>query len=336
MPEFAQYPIRFEPIFVERIWGGRKLQTALGKDLPPGKLIGESWEISDCGEHVSTVANGPLAGTRLRELMSRLASAILGIDAGPRGAVGAELVPQFPLLVKWLDTRDRLSVQVHPPDGHARLPAGERGKSECWFVVDADSAAEIFVGLKRGIDRSAFEHELSRGTADRCLNVWPARPGDFYSVPAGTVHAIGGGVLIAEIQQTSDVTLRLFDWNRLDPATGRPRELHVAAALDVIDFDRAALGPVNVAPNARSGPAAVELTPPDCREFAVTWRRIVADQPLGAADRFHVLVCIDGRGELVGGETVPIARGDCVLLPAGGPFACRPVRSLELLDARLP
>jgi mannose-6-phosphate isomerase len=336
MQSDLNYPLLFAPIFMERLWGGRRLETVLGKRLPPDRRIGESWEISDHGAHYTIVANGPLRGKSLRELMTIEPEALLGPAAYRAiGSMGA--LCRFPLLVKWIDACEKLSIQVHPPDGHTRLPPGESGKTECWFIADAEPGAEIYVGLRRGIDRQALVRELSRGTVDRCLNVFPARNGDFYFVPAGTPHAIGAGVLLAEIQQTSDTTFRLSDWNRIDPTIGKPRALHVEAALDSIDFsgDSAPTQPRSAQDSPR--PVEMLLGPEQCSQFVIVRRTIHSAESLGESDRFHILVCLSGNGQIQGeAYETPIARGDSLLLPARGPFACHPQPQLELLDAWIP
>lgn len=334
MANEVNYPLRFEPIFKERIWGGRRLETALGKELPAGKLIGESWEISNHGDDSSVIANGPLRGRTLRELMQTAPESLLGDNASPRDAQVSNSSLQFPLLVKWIDAREKLSIQVHPPDDHPRLPPGERGKTECWFVVGAEPGSEIYLGLRRGIDRAALLHELSRGTVDRCLSVLPARPGDFFFVPAGTPHAIGAGVLLAEIQQTSDTTFRLFDWNRIDPATGRPRKLQIEEALDSINFHADTSVFDSTAAHTAATFRITLLSPDQCPYFALSWRRFVAVENFAEPERCHVLVCLCGSGAIVGGaERILVKRGDSLLLPSGGKFTCEPLPTLELLDA---
>jgi mannose-6-phosphate isomerase len=323
------YPVRFEPIFKERLWGGRRIETVLGKPLPQGSLIGESWEIADHGNDVSRVTNGPLAGTTLRDLV-RTGSAEL---FGPSGTAAGD---GFPLLVKWIDAREKLSVQVHPPDGHPLLAPGERGKTECWFVVEAEPDATIYLGLRRGVDRAALQRELVRGTAEACLNVHPARAGDFFFVPAGVVHAIGGGVLLAEVQQSSDTTFRLYDWNRLDTATGQPRPLQIVEALDSIDFHAAPALPCPVRPGTLEN-HCVLLGEGQCPYFHVSWRRFEYAHEREAAGRCHVWICLDGHGCLHhDGQSMLFRRGDCLVLPAQARLVCEPAVTLQILDVRIP
>jgi mannose-6-phosphate isomerase len=222
------YPLTFHPIFKERVWGGRELEKLYGKNLPSGKLIGESWEISDRPGDESIIANGKFAGKSLRWLMENHAVEILG-DAK------AAADNRFPLLIKILDAREKLSLQVHPPASKAAELKGEP-KTEMWFIADAASGAELFVGLKRGVTRAEFEKKISDGSVAECFHRVPVRAGDTMFLPSGRVHAIGDGLVIFEIQQNSDTTYRVFDWNRVG-LDGKPRDLHIAQSLASIDFN---------------------------------------------------------------------------------------------------
>jgi mannose-6-phosphate isomerase len=222
------YPFTFQPIFKERIWGGRELERLYSKQLPPGKTIGESWEISDRPGDASVIASGPLAGKNLRWLMENHAVEVLG-DAKPAAA------GRFPLLCKILDAREKLSLQVHPPASKAAELHGEP-KTEMWFIADAAPDASLYVGLKRGVTRVEFEKKISNGSVADCFHRIPVRAGDAMFLPSGRVHAIGDGLVIFEIQQNSDTTYRVFDWNRVG-LDGKPRELHIAQSLASIDFN---------------------------------------------------------------------------------------------------
>jgi mannose-6-phosphate isomerase len=222
------YPIVFQPIFKDRIWGGRELERLYAKKIPAGKPIGESWEISDRPGDASVIANGPLAGKDLRWLMENHAAEILG-EAKP-AADG-----RFPLLCKILDAREKLSLQVHPPASKAAELHGEP-KTEMWFITDAAPGASLYVGLKRGVTRAEFEKKISDGSVADCFHKIPVRAGDTMFLPSGRVHAIGAGLVIFEIQQNSDTTYRVFDWNRVG-LDGQPRELHIAQSLASIDFN---------------------------------------------------------------------------------------------------
>ena len=222
------YPFVFEPIFKDRIWGGRELERLYGKNIPAGKPTGESWEISDRPGDISVIANGPLVGKTLRWLMEHHAAELLG-DAKP-AAEG-----RFPLLCKILDAREKLSLQVHPPAAKAKELDGEP-KTEMWYIADAAPDATLYVGLKRGVTRAEFEQKIADGTVADCFHRIPVKAGDVMYLPSGRVHAIGAGLVIFEIQQNSDTTYRVFDWNRVG-LDGKPRELHVAQSLASIDFN---------------------------------------------------------------------------------------------------
>jgi mannose-6-phosphate isomerase len=220
------YPFTFRPTFKQRVWGGRELERLYHKPLPPGVSIGESWEISDRPGDVSVVSNGPLAGKDLRWLMENHAADLLG-DARPQGG-------RFPLLLKILDAQEKLSLQVHPPAAATSALAGEP-KTEMWYVAEATPGAELYVGLKRGVTRAEFERRIKDGTVAECFHRIGVQAGDAMFLPSGRVHALGAGLVIFEIQQNSDTTYRVFDWNRLG-LDGKPRELHIQQSLASIDF----------------------------------------------------------------------------------------------------
>jgi mannose-6-phosphate isomerase len=222
------YPFTFEPRFKERVWGGRRLAEIYGKALPSGTPIGESWEISDRRGDESVIANGPLAGRTLRWLMEHHGAEVLG-------HASAAADGRFPLLCKLLDAREKLSLQVHPPADKASSLGGEP-KTEMWYIADADRGAELFVGLRRGVTRDEFESKVRTGAVAECVHRMAVQSGDSMFLPSGRVHAIGAGLVIFEIQQNSDTTYRVFDWNRLG-LDGKPRDLHVDQSLASIDFD---------------------------------------------------------------------------------------------------
>ena len=222
------YPFVFEPIFKDRIWGGRELERLYAKKIPANQLTGESWEISDRPGDASVITNGPLAGKDLRWLMANHAAEILG-SAKPAAA------GRFPLLCKILDAREKLSLQVHPPAAKAAELKGEP-KTEMWYVADAAPDASLYVGLQRGVTRADFERKIADGTVADCFHRIPVKAGDTMFLPSGRVHAIGDGLVIFEIQQNSDTTYRVFDWNRVG-LDGQPRELHIAQSLTSIDFN---------------------------------------------------------------------------------------------------
>jgi mannose-6-phosphate isomerase len=232
-------PLVFEPYLRPQVWGQRRLGELFGKHLPDSGTYGESWEISAHPHHVSRVAEGPLKGQLLTDLCASRPRDILGDRTPPA---------RFPLLIKLLDCHDLLSIQVHPSDAlAARLAPGESGKTEAWVILATEPSGRIYAGLLPGIARADLERHLEQGTTDKCLHSFTPKVGDCVFLPAGTVHAVGGGVVMAEVQQTSDATFRLFDWNRLGQ-DGKPRTLHIAQALAAIDWDRGPVTPVTATP----------------------------------------------------------------------------------------
>ena len=256
--------LHFRSIYQTRVWVGRRLETRLGRTLPDGQPYGESWELVDREDQQSVVADGPLAGTSLHTLWTRHQTDVFG-DGGrqPRA-------PRFPLLVKILDCEDDLSIQVHPPAAVAAELGGEP-KTEMWFVAHADAGARLYAGVRRGVTRAAFERALDEGTVADCVHPIAAATGNSLFVPSGRVHALGRGLLVFEIQQSSDTTYRVFDWNRVG-LDGRPRALHVAESLRCIDFD-------DVEPTLASGDGELAA----CPFFRVTRARTGHPAPAGRA-----------------------------------------------------
>jgi mannose-6-phosphate isomerase len=293
------YPLIFHPRFKERVWGGRRLEALYGKALPPGVRIGESWEISDRPGDESVVANGPLAGRTLRSLMEEHAAALLGSARPAREG-------RFPLLCKILDARDTLSLQVHPPPHRAGGLGGEP-KTEMWYIAEASDGAELFAGLRRGITRDQFEAAARSGEVAELFHRLPVRAGDAMFLPSGRVHAIGAGLVIFEIQQNSDTTYRVFDWNRVG-LDGRPRELHLAESMASIDFE-------DVEPELVSAPVVDE---------GALGRQALVRDPL-----FHVDLCegrAHGTKRLAGGSpsVVAVIAGRVIAAGGGVPLPLRP------------
>jgi mannose-6-phosphate isomerase len=318
------YPLRFEPIFRRYIWGGRRLGTVLGKPIGAGDDYAESWEIVDRGQHQSRVIAGPLAGVTLGQLVQSHGLELFG-QHHPQ--------PRFPLLFKLLDANAHLSVQVHPNDEQAaKLSPPDLGKEEAWVVLGVEPGSSIYAGLKRGFDRPALEREIARGTCHLCLNRFEPHVGDVVYLPAGAVHALGAGLLIAEIQQSSDTTFRLFDWNRLD-SDGRPRQLHVQQGLDAIDWS---LGPIEcLDPVATGWPHIEQLVAGE--HFMLDRWRLNGPRTIATEDRFHLLSVLDGVLE-VGDDPLrtPLRKGDTILLPAAlGEVSLRPRKTTVFLDAYL-
>jgi mannose-6-phosphate isomerase len=300
------YPLTFQPIFKDRVWGGRSLARLYGKQLPPKIPIGESWEISDRPGDTSVIANGPLAGKNLHWLLNNHASELLGVVKPQHG--------RFPLLVKILDAQKNLSLQVHPP-AHKAAELGGEPKTEMWYIAEAAPGAELFAGLKRGVTRADFERKLHDGAVADCFHRMPARSGDAMFLPGGRVHAIGAGLVIFEIQQNSDTTYRVFDWNRpgLD---SKPRPLHIAESLASIDFND--FEPALVK-SAFSGDERVKLRPL-VRDplFVVDAMQLAAGAVLPLKPRtMQIIACVSGSLSVESGA-VSIERptGGFALVPA--------------------
>ncbi len=322
------YPLRFEPIYQYRVWGGRRLAELLTAPLPGDGRIGEAWLLSDRDDHASKVASGPLEGSTIRQLLEQSPDQLLGNLAGR--------FRRFPVLLKFLDARDKLSVQVHPRDGQRDyIPAGESGKTEAWVVLDAGPASRIYAGLKPGTTHDDLARALaSRAVADLVASFTP-KVGDAILVRAGTVHSLSG-LVVFEAQENSDVTFRLYDWDRVDSKTGKRRPLQVEQAMACIDFDQVAIGPV--------APVVEEAAPVrrerlfHCKPFSVWRHRGELPFTVGAAGTPRVLVCIAGEGELEhNSSNYPVGRGDVMLLPAQvGACSYRPRNAVSLLEVALP
>jgi mannose-6-phosphate isomerase len=222
------HPLKFDPIYKERIWGGKKLQSQLKKNIS-GASIGESWELSDVKGEPSIVADGSLKGKTLQELSERYQGELLGEK------VYKTFGTKFPLLIKYIDAKRDLSIQVHPNDQLAKKRHNSFGKTEMWYVMQADPGAKLMVGFNQEVTKAQYQEHVENDTLTEILNFEEVQKGDVYFLPTGRIHAIGGGILLAEIQQTSDITYRIYDWNRVD-AQGNSRELHTALALDAIDY----------------------------------------------------------------------------------------------------
>jgi mannose-6-phosphate isomerase len=320
-------PLEFQPLLKRARWGGRRLGSVLGKPIGPEADYAESWEIADHAGDQTIVARGEFAGWPLSRLVAERSGELFGRQAG---------LKQFPLLVKFLDANDRLSVQVHPNDGLARkLNCGANGKTEAWIIVGDRPGSVVYAGLKPGVDRAALQRAVAAGTVADCLHRVPVLAGDCVFIPAGTVHAIGEGLLLAEIQQTSDVTFRLDDWGRVG-ADGQPRPLHVAEALECIDFGRGPVDPIEPALLQVGAHRIEELV--RCPYFEI--RRHVTRQEfeLSTEDQFRVLMLLHGRGHWhSAGETGEFAHGRTLLLPAAAsPLRIVPQGEVHVLDAFLP
>jgi len=327
MDRIPLYPMRFEPIYQYRLWGGRRLAHLLSTPLPGNEPIGEAWVLSDRKEHASVVAEGLLKGRTLGHLLEQGPENFLGKLAGH--------YTRFPLLLKFLDVSQELSVQVHPSDAHKELiPAGEMGKTEAWVVLEKGPDARIYAGLKPGTTADRLRQAISKGTlADQLASFAPC-VADSVFIQAGTVHSLRD-VVVFEVQENSDVTFRLYDWNHIDARTGERRPLQVHQALACINFEQGVIGPVTPQID-ETKPVWEKLI--HCDHFGV--RRISGKFPLvvGADGECRVMVCLKGRGELEhAGANYPFGTGDVVLLPAiVGACRCQPDGMVTLLEISLP
>lgn len=314
-------PLRFRPLLKRAIWGGRRLGEVLRKPIGPESDYAESWEIVDHGTDQSVVVGGPWAGRTLGELTAAEGPTLLGRHH-PQS--------RFPLLFKFLDCREKLSVQVHPDDARAALlDPPDLGKTEAWTILDAAPGSLIYAGLKPGFDRAALATEVERGTCDFALHRFEPTQGDCLFLPAGVVHAPGAGLLMAEIQQASNTTFRLFDWNRVD-AAGRPRQLHIDQALDSIDYD---YGPASPQTSHATSDRQVERLV-TCPQFILERLTLTKPHTLPTDDRFRILAVTSGTA-VIGGDTFTL--GETCLVPAAlTDVTIAPQNEATLLSAFLP
>ena len=299
------YPLKFKPILKDKIWGGPKLRDALGKNA--SDKAGESWEISGVEGDISVAENGFLAGNSLQDLAEIYMGDLLGDSIYERFGV------EFPLLIKFIDAADFLSVQVHPDDALARERHNSYGKTEMWYIVESDKG-QLIAGFNQELDREQYLQHLIVGTLKEILNFEAVASGDIYFMPAGRVHAIGSGVLLAEIQQTSDVTYRIYDWDRTDDQ-GKPRELHTDLALDAIDFSfrkqyktpyQALLNnTVNAVDSPFFTTSVIQLDQP-------------VEKDLNLIDSFVIYMCMEGAAGITYGKGAveTIKKGETILIPA--------------------
>jgi mannose-6-phosphate isomerase len=329
MRQTRLYPLRFEPIYQYRLWGGRRLANLLSAPLPNDGPIGEAWILSDREDHASRVANGPLQGQTLHELMAQ--------SQGPLMGKLAQRFQRFPLLLKFLDAHEMLSVQVHPGYSHAGAPAaGKTAKTEAWVVLEAGKDSRIDAGLRPGTTADILRRSITNETlADHLVSIAP-KPGDGVFIPAGTVHSLGGDVVVFEIQQNSDVTYRLYDWGHVDAKTGKPRELDVDPALACVDFVDGDSGLVTPAVESEMPVKRERLF--ECNSFQL-WR-LGGELPftVGAESEPRVLVCIEGTGQVEHGvNTYAVGKGEVWLFPAVvGTCTFRPNNGVSLLEIAIP
>lgn len=324
------YPLTFETIFKDKIWGGQKIKTILEKDFSPLPNCGETWEVSDVEGNVSVVKEGSLQGKSLHELVEQYKGKLVGQH------VYEKYGSRFPLLVKFIDANDDLSIQVHPDDELAKKRQSGFGKTEMWYIMQADEGAKLNSGFNREVTKDEYVKAVADNTIQDILNIEPASPGDVFFLPAGRVHYIGKGLLLAEIQQTSDTTYRIYDFDRVDATTGQKRELHTDLAVDAINYhhydqyktqyDRK----LNESVNAVTSDYFVTNVLTANQEIEHDYTHI---------DSFVILICVAGALtiEAEGGYSVSLKMGQCTLVPASiNTVTFVPDGDMTLLETYVP
>ena len=299
------YPLRFEPVFRSYIWGGRRLGDVLGKPIGNLPRYAESWEVVDHGADQSVVAEGPLAGMTLNQLVAQYGNRLMG------EGWNKDRKPSFPLLLKYLDCNRVLSVQVHPNDAYAQMMTPpDLGKTEAWYVIDAEPGSVIYAGLADGVTRKTFGTAIRTGRVADVLNTIEAKAGQCIFIPAGTVHALGAGILVAEIQQSSDTTFRIFDWGRVGD-DGRPRALHIDQALEVTNYEAGPIRPQTPEPLAGGGERLVQS------DKFVMDRHFVNAAKSFRIEGCRILTAVEGGGVVHHiNKEFKLSRGETLLIPA--------------------
>jgi mannose-6-phosphate isomerase len=323
------YPLIFEPIYQYRLWGGRRLANLLCKPLPDNdEPVGEAWLLSDREDKQTLVANGPLAGYTIAKLLQEFPVQMMGKRA--------KHFNRFPLLLKFLDCKEVLSVQVHPSDSEKKyLPEGDTGKTEAWIILEVTPGSHIYAGLKPGTNANNLREAIANHKVADKLHSFIPKVGDGVFIQSGTVHTLGGAVVF-EVQENSDTTFRLFDWDRIDAKTGKPRKLQVDEAIACIDFNQVDIGPVVPLKDAQHQDTNEQLF--NCGHFAVWRNKSNSSFEVGAKDEPQILVCIEGEGMLdSNGNSYSISKGDVMLLPAIiGKCVFQPQGDVNLLEISIP
>lgn len=319
------YPIKFKPILKEKIWGGNKLGAILNKKKATNNKVGESWELSGVENFESLVSNGKYKGESINNLIKRFKSDLVGLKNFENYGI------KFPLLFKFLDASENLSIQLHPNDTLAKCRHNSYGKTEMWYVLDAEKEAKIYAGFSKEMTKSTFKESVQKGNVLDVIYEDSVKKGDVFFIESGTIHGIGKGVLVAEIQQTSDVTYRVFDWDRIGN-DGLTRDLHLDLIYDALDFSKVGSNKVNLEDDKSKIKEVV-----DCKYF--TTNKINLDnsrevRDLRGLDSFVVYMCVEGEGEfLVGDKKELIIKGDTILLPAiVNELEINPFNEIQLLE----
>lgn len=302
------YPFKFNPVYKQTAWGGEKIQKEYFQNAPLESNIGEAWLLSSIEGDETEVSNGFLEENIINELTEVYMGEVVGDKVYDKFGI------EFPLLVKLIDAKEHLSLQVHPNNELSEKRHNAYGKSELWYILDVEDNGALFIGFKDGVTREQYQKSVEEGNLEKLLNKIDVKKGDIYYIPAGTIHAIGAGVMLAEVQQTSDITYRIFDWNRVN-SEGESRELHTELALDAINFE-----PVRVRNLRKNIPENISTLIDKGEHFSVSMIKTKGEMALnyGTRDSFTILLCVDGEGELEydtdGFED--ICKGEVVLIPA--------------------
>ncbi len=301
------YPLKFNPVFSYRIWGGDKLKTVLNKNYQEDS-IGESWEISDVSESETEVAEGALKGLTLKQLINKFKGDFVG------NKVYDIFGNDFPLLIKFIDAKTPLSIQVHPSNELAKERHNSFGKNEMWYVMQAEDNAELIVGFKQKVEKESYVEHLNNGTLEKILNIETVKKGSTYYIPTGRVHAIGAGVLLAEIQQTSNITYRIYDYDRVDAKTGEKRKLHTDLAIDAIDFNFYDNYQTNYNNKINSSNELVHS--PYFKTNIITVKGIL-EKDYTNLDSFVIYMCVEGFTNIESNNKIyNLKTGETLLIPA--------------------
>ncbi len=319
------YPLKFETIFKEKIWGGSKIKSILGKDYSPAENCGETWELSGVNNEVSVVKNGNLKGNTIHDLVEIYMGDLVGDSVYDKFGL------EFPLLIKFIDANDVLSIQVHPDDKLAEKKHNAYGKTEMWYVMQAEKDSEIIVGFKNNTNENEYLKHLKDNSLKDILNVEKAKTGDVFYIPAGRIHAIGSGILLCEIQQTSDITYRIFDWNRKDK-NGNERELHTKFAVEAIDYNTYDDYKIKYSNKENISNEIVA-----CNYFTTNFidLRNNTQKDYFEIDSFVIYICLDGEFDIVYNEIekTNISKGELVLLPAElNAIELQPINNAKILE----
>lgn len=323
------YPLKFKPILKEKIWGGQNLKSSLNKNIPAGKNIGESWELSGVENNVSVVENGFLAENELDDLIEIYMGDLVGDKVYDQFGIN------FPLLIKFIDANDVLSIQVHPDDELAKQRHNSNGKTEMWYIVNAKKDAELISGFNHEMDKNQYLNHLKNNKLPKILNYEKVTAGDVYNIPAGRVHAIGAGIVLAEIQQSSDITYRIFDWNRKDDK-GNYRELHTDEALDAIDY--------KVYDNYKTEYKSVknqtsQILSNKYFETHILDFNNTIEKNYNQVDSFVIYMCLEGKFEIgyYESEKITVEKGETILIPAViEHLILNPIVESKLIEVYIP